>query len=62
VSISCTQRRKPKKKNCKEKISKEFFAGGKAKLTYFEGGRDLFTLEFKVGRCILSKCMKWGVI
>jgi hypothetical protein len=29
----------------KGEILKEFFAGGKTKLAYFPGGKDLFTLE-----------------
>jgi hypothetical protein len=37
-------REETKKIFCMERILKEFFAGGKAKLAYFPGGKNLFTL------------------
>jgi hypothetical protein len=39
----CVQGGKQKKIFCKGKIFKEFFAGGKTKLAYFTGYKDLFT-------------------
>jgi hypothetical protein len=32
------------KKNCREGILNEFFAGGKTKMVYFAGGKNQFTL------------------
>jgi hypothetical protein len=46
MQIPCTQGETQKNLLCKREILKELFAGGKAKLAYFVGGKDLFTLYF----------------
>jgi hypothetical protein len=43
VQIPCSQERKPKKYILQGGIPKEFFVGGKAKMAYFAGDKDLFT-------------------